>query len=140
MSRTPKNRKVTCQPGARLFKPAGVRAADIEAAVLPLDCYEAIRLADLEGLSQEQVAEQLGVSRPTVSRILAKGRAIVARALVEGMAIMVEGGPVETVTPRRWAWRHGRCWEAGSHGQPVSPIPMGGPRGRGRGRGFCGGR
>ncbi len=139
MSRTPKNRKVTCQPGARLFKPAGVRASEIETVVLPLDCYEAIRLADLEGLSQEQVAEHLGVSRPTVSRILEKGRAVVARALVEGMAIMLQGGPVEQVAPRQWAWRHGRCWRDLPQSPGVPAMPAGRPR-RGRGRGFCGGR
>ena len=139
MSRTPKNRKVACQPGARLFKPAGVRASEIETVVLPLDCYEALRLADLEGLNQEQVAEHLDVSRPTVSRILEKGRAIVARALVEGMAIMLQGGPVETITPKRWAWRHGKCWRDIPESADSAANPVERPR-RGRGRGFCGGR
>ena len=146
MSRKPINRKVACRPGAAVFKPAGVPAAQLERVVLPLDCYEAIRLADLEGLSQEEVAQQLGVSRPTVSRILEKGRRLVAEALVEGKAIVLEGGPVRQVVPRRWGWRHGRCWEG--FPRPVSPgvpgarVPFRGAgriRRRGGGRGWRGG-
>ena len=60
-----------------------------------LDEYEAIRLADYEGLRQEDVARHLGVSRPTVSRILASGRRKLAMSITEGMALFIEGGPVK---------------------------------------------
>lgn len=82
--------------------------------MLPLDQYEAVRLADYEGLSQEAVAERLGVSRPTVSRILGAGRSAIARALVEGRALVIEGGPVSFAPPfrpgRRRRRRRGRHW------------------------------
>jgi predicted DNA-binding protein (UPF0251 family) len=97
-----------------VFKPAGVPARGLERCVLPLDQYEAIRLADHEGLNQEEVAERLGVSRPTVSRMLAEAHHTVGEALVEGRALLIEGGPVSFAPPfgrgRRRRWRGGRTW------------------------------
>ena len=138
MGRKPNFRNVACRPGASLFKPAGVPASGLLRVVLPLDCFEAIRLADLEGLSQDEVAQQLGVSRPTISRILEKGRRILAEALVEGKAIVIEGGPVQPVMPKNWPWRFGQCWPAGSGGVP--PFAPGRPPRRGPGRHGRGGR
>lgn len=109
MGRKPNFRNVACNPGAAMFKPAGIPASELERVVLPLDCFEAIRLVDLEGLDQEAAATQLGVSRPTVSRILEKGRRIIAEALVEGKAIIIEGGPVQHVISKHWPWQFGRC-------------------------------
>jgi predicted DNA-binding protein (UPF0251 family) len=77
-----------------VFKPAGVPARELAWVGLGLDEYEAVRLADYEGLTQEGVAERLGVSRPTVSRILTAARRKIARAFVEGQALTIEGGPV----------------------------------------------
>lgn len=83
--------------------------------MLPLDEYEGLRLADYEGLSQEQVAQRLGVSRPTVSRMLSRARATVARALVEGRALAIEGGPVAFAPPFPRGRRRGRGrrWRGG---------------------------
>lgn len=50
---------------------------------------EALRLVDLEGLSQEQAGEQMGVSRGTIWRFLQSAREKVARALTEGRTIRV---------------------------------------------------
>jgi predicted DNA-binding protein (UPF0251 family) len=77
-----------------LFKPAGVPTCRLPSVTLSLDEFEAVRLADLEGLYQEVVAERMGVSRPTVSRILAAARRNIAEALVAGKALRIEGGPV----------------------------------------------
>ena len=77
------------------FKPAGVPMRELEAVVLALDEFEALRLADLEGLYQEQAAEQMGVSRPTFSRVVESARRKVADALVHGKVLRIEGGPVE---------------------------------------------
>ncbi|MFP4029701.1 MAG: DUF134 domain-containing protein [Candidatus Brocadiia bacterium] len=95
MPRNKKRRRVQKRPPASLFKPAGVPARNLERAVLSLDEYEALRLADYEGLKQEDVAERLGVSRPTVSRILAGARRTVATAFVEGRTLVIEGGSVQ---------------------------------------------
>ena len=103
-------RRIDCQPGATYFKPAGVPLRVLEEVTLTLDEFEAIRLADLEGLYQEQAAERMQVSRPTFGRIVESGRQKVADALVRGKALRVQGGPVLPFVPPgrgegRW---HGR--------------------------------
>jgi predicted DNA-binding protein (UPF0251 family) len=50
---------------------------------------EALRLVDLEGLSQEQAGTKMGVSRGTVWRLLQSARRKVAQALTEGRALAV---------------------------------------------------
>ncbi|MHC3129936.1 MAG: DUF134 domain-containing protein [Candidatus Bathyarchaeota archaeon] len=50
---------------------------------------EALRLVDLEGLSQEQAGIKLGVSRGTVWRLLQSARRKVAQALTEGRPLTV---------------------------------------------------
>jgi predicted DNA-binding protein (UPF0251 family) len=67
--------------------------------VLALDEYEAIRLADLEGLYQEQAAERMNVSRPTFGRILATAHRKVAEALVFGHTLRIEGGTIRVEQP-----------------------------------------
>ena len=87
-------REIENPPPVSWFKPAGVPMRDLEEVVLTLDEIEAVRLADAEGLYQEQVAEQMKVSRPTIGRILASARQKIAEALVQGKAIRMEGGTV----------------------------------------------
>jgi predicted DNA-binding protein (UPF0251 family) len=58
---------------------------------LAADELEAIRLADFEGLYQEQAAERMGVSRQTFGLIVARARKKIAEALTHGKAIRVEG-------------------------------------------------
>lgn len=67
---------------------------EIDVVVMTLDEFEALRLADLVGLYQEQAAEEMGVSRPTFSRIVESAHRKVADALVHGKALRIEGGPV----------------------------------------------
>jgi hypothetical protein len=62
--------------------------------LLTLDEYEAIRLADLEGLYQEQAAARMKVSRQTFGRIVETARRKVADVLVHGKTLRIEGGPV----------------------------------------------
>jgi len=50
---------------------------------------EALRLVDLEGLSQEQAGAKMGVSRGTVWRLLQSARKKVAQALTEGRALAI---------------------------------------------------
>ena len=62
---------------------------------MALDEFEAMRLADLDGLYQEQAAGQMNVSRPTFSRIIDSAHRKMADALVHGKALRIEGGPVQ---------------------------------------------
>ncbi|MBM4028206.1 MAG: DUF134 domain-containing protein [Planctomycetes bacterium] len=88
-------RHIGFRPTAGLFKPAGVPACALEQVILTLDEVEALRLADLEGLYQEQAAAHMKVSRPTFTRIIEEARRKVADALVHGKALRLEGGPVQ---------------------------------------------
>ncbi len=60
-----------------------------------MDEIEAIRLADLEGEYQEQVAKKMNVSRQTIGRILSSAHRKTAEALVQGKAIRLEGGQIQ---------------------------------------------
>lgn len=112
MPRPPKPREVAHPPATDYFKPRGVPMADLAERVLALDELEALRLVDLESLSQEQAGEAMGVSRGTIGRLLERGRRVVVDALVHGHALRIEGGAVVTAPrPRRGAccaWNGGK--------------------------------
>ena len=59
---------------------------------MTLDEFEAVRLADYEGLKQEEAAKRLKISRPTFSRIVASAHNKIGDALVNIKAIKIEGG------------------------------------------------
>jgi predicted DNA-binding protein (UPF0251 family) len=92
-------RRIAGSPLASVFKPAGVPVRQLEQITLTLDEFEAVRLADLEGLYQEQAAERMAISRPTFGRIIASAHRKVAEALVAGLALRIEGGSVRTEGP-----------------------------------------
>jgi len=69
------------------FKPCGVPGHSLEVIILTKDELEAIRLADLEGLYQEDAAGKMEVSRPTFGRILNSARAKIADAIINGKSI-----------------------------------------------------
>jgi predicted DNA-binding protein (UPF0251 family) len=99
-------------PNVVLFKPAGVPGRSLEEVVLSVDEFEALRLADHEGLYQEQAAERMRVSRQTFGRIVESARKKVARALVEGLALRIEGGDVEMAEMRVFECNEcGHVWE-----------------------------
>ena len=50
---------------------------------------EAIRLVDLEELSQEEAGQKMGVSRGTVWRLVQSARKKIAQALTEGNALVI---------------------------------------------------
>lgn len=129
MPRPRQCRRVAQLPRASYYKPRGVPLPMLQQVALTVDELEAIRLADLEGLYQEQAAQQMNVSRQTFGRILEAAHKKVADALVHGKALSIEGGPIEVAEP------------AGPESFGQEP---GGPgRGRGgpmRGRGRCRGR
>jgi hypothetical protein len=60
-----------------------------------MDELEAIRLADLEGMYQEDAAKKMNISRQTFGRIIESAHRKIADALTNGKALLIEGGPVE---------------------------------------------
>jgi predicted DNA-binding protein (UPF0251 family) len=116
MSRPYNIRNVYRLPQVTYFKPAGVPLRVLEENILTLDEIEAIRLADFEGMYQEQAAEQMKVSRPTFSRIIESARRKVADALVNGKALRVEGGPIAVMPPPRCGRGRGMGWQRRNRG------------------------
>lgn len=81
-------------PEVAHFKPYGPPGRTWEQITLTIDELEAVRLADLEGLYQEQAAERMNVSRQTFGRVIASAHKKVAEALVMGKSILIEGGEI----------------------------------------------
>ncbi len=92
MPRPKKCRMVDAVPGVRLFKPQGIPARQLEEIYLPFEGYEALRLADMEGLRQDEAAERMKISRQTFGRILSEARKAVTETLVKGLVLRIEGG------------------------------------------------
>ena len=92
-------RRVGCLPQANFYKPRGIPLSALQHVSLTVDELEAIRLADLEGLYQEQAAEKMNISRQTFGRIVESAHKKIADALVNGKALSIEGGPFELTPP-----------------------------------------
>jgi predicted DNA-binding protein (UPF0251 family) len=92
-------RRVGCIPQANFYKPRGIPLAVLQHTTLTVDELEAIRLADLQGLYQEQAAEKMNVSRQTFGRILESAHKKIADALVNGKALSIQGGSIELAIP-----------------------------------------
>ncbi|RKY11170.1 MAG: hypothetical protein DRP65_05000 [Planctomycetota bacterium] len=88
-------RRVGCLPQSNYFKPRGVPLAVLQCVNLTVDEIEAVRLADLGGLYQEEAAKKMKVSRQTFGRIIESAHKKIADALVNGKALSIDGGPVE---------------------------------------------
>ncbi len=99
MPRPRQCRRVAGLPQATYYKPRGIPLAMLQCVELTVDEYEAIRLADLEHLYQEEAARRMNVSRQTFGRILDAAHAKVADVLVNGKALSIQGGPVEIGAP-----------------------------------------
>ena len=93
-------------PRPAIYKPAGVPLEGLRRVALLQEELEALRLADMEGLTQTEAAGRMDVSRSTFQRILARARRQVALALAEGQALEIEGGTFEIRAPRLRGPRH----------------------------------
>ncbi|TCK62187.1 DUF134 domain-containing protein [Seleniivibrio woodruffii] len=94
MPRPSKPRVIGAQPEISSFKPRGISAKKLKAVNLTLDEFEAIRLADYQGLSHEDAAVLMNISRPTFSRLVEKARIKVASFIIEGSELNISGGNV----------------------------------------------
>ena len=114
MPRPKKWRKVCCLPENRNFGPLpgfGQSAPQAQQEVImTVDEYEAVRLIDLEGMTQEACAEKMRIARTTVQSIYAEARKKLADSLVNGKLLRIEGGDYELCDG------HGaRCGVGGCH-------------------------
>lgn len=94
MSRKEIQRIVHEPPLFSAFKPYGVHTGDLGEIQLTLDEFEALRLADQIGLSQEEAAEEMEISRPTFSRLIEKARNKMAEFIIGGKVLTIGGGTI----------------------------------------------
>ena len=93
MPRPKKQRHCACRMHGQAFKPTGTPLSQLRQIDMQEDELEAIRLCDLEGLTQEEAGTRMHISRGTVQRLLARARKKTALALSEGAAIIFEQKP-----------------------------------------------
>jgi uncharacterized protein len=84
-------REIAGRPPSTYFKPAGIPLRHLEEVTLAPDEWEALRLADQEGLYRAAAAARMGIARQTFDRIVRRARGKVAEALLEGKALRLEG-------------------------------------------------
>ncbi|MFC1582420.1 DUF134 domain-containing protein [Planctomycetota bacterium] len=94
MARPHKEKGIKEPPRVQSFKPTGIPMRFLERVSLTLDEFEAIRLADHEGLEHKEASERMGISRSTFTRLIDKARKKVGEALVEVKELFIEGGNV----------------------------------------------
>lgn len=109
-------RLLTSAPVATRFVPQRVEQKQIHTVTLGLDEFEALRLADYVGLSQEEAARKMKVSRATFGRIVESARRIVVGAITQGYGLEIAGG----------VFRYGKgrklCCPRCRHRQPLPPA------------------
>lgn len=90
MPRSKKPRTCKCKFKGKAFKPICAPLSRLEQVPLLREELEALKLCDLDDLTQAEAGDRMGVSRGTVQRILTLARKKVAKALTKGQAIIFE--------------------------------------------------
>jgi predicted DNA-binding protein (UPF0251 family) len=106
MARPKCPRHVNGLPFNNHFKPKGIPMSALKEVVLTVDEFEALRLADYEGLYHQQAAKEMNVSRQTFGRIMESAHKKVADVIIHGRALKIEGGVFKTTEKRRF-----KCFE-----------------------------
>lgn len=92
MPRPKKWRRVCCLPHRTEFAPVGEPFHPVDAVVMTVDEYEAIRLIDYEGFNQEECARYMNIARTTAQQIYNDARKKLSVSLVEGKPLVISGG------------------------------------------------
>jgi len=114
MRRSYRKRRIYQPPNFYNFKPSGIPRNMLKKVTLTIDEYEAIRLADYQGLEHLQASEKMAISRPTFTRLIEKARHKISQAIIDGMELVVEGGNIEFTNTLR------RCRDCGD--EQLSPY------------------
>lgn len=95
MSRPFKCRRVCGNPQTNYFKPRGIPISDLDEVALTIDEFEAVRLADLEELYQEEAALKMNISRQTFGNIIMSAHKKIADAIINAKALRIESSAVK---------------------------------------------
>ncbi len=96
MPRRKCERRISFSARVTYFKPAGIPLRDLEEVVLETDELEAIRLANFEGMYQEEAAAAMEISRQTFGRIITSANKKIAEGLVKGKALRLRNSQRST--------------------------------------------
>ena len=94
MARPQKDRMIKEPPLFSQFKPMGAPGRMLETISMSLDEYEAFRLSDYLGMSQEEAADEMEISRPTFTRLIETARKKVTELIINGKMLTIEGGNI----------------------------------------------
>lgn len=108
MPRPQKCRKVCCLPQNPGFTPMK-SCRDTDAVILTVDEYEAIRLIDKEGFSQEECGQYMKIARATVQQIYTTARKKIADSLVDGLPLRIDGGSYQLCDGKEISCGCGGC-------------------------------
>lgn len=109
MARPRKLRRVCFLPQEDKYGPISSQKRNRETINMTVDEYEAIRLIDLEEMTQEQCADKMNVARTTVQRIYNIARKKIAKSLVNGQMLKIEGGDFKLCSEGGPNYGCGRC-------------------------------
>lgn len=89
MPRPRKHRRLLHGYRETIYKPVGERLNSLNRIIMLPEELEALRLAEIEKLYQEEAAKRMAISRSTFQRILSDAHEKVTRALVERDALEI---------------------------------------------------
>lgn len=73
-----------------IYKPIGIPMTELKHITIYRDELEAMRLCDLDDMTQEDAGNRMGISRGTVQRLLSSARKKIIKAIAEKKALCIE--------------------------------------------------
>ena len=132
MPRPKRRRRVCSLPIVSQYGPRLDNFEELENVIMDVEEYETIRLIDLEGMTQEECANQMNVARTTVQKIYFDARTKIADSLVNGKNLIISGGDYKIHDHEELGICGTGCRGGQGQGQGLG-------RGQGRGQGRGGG-
>lgn len=126
----PKKWKTVCRmPRVNEFTAGTAPGTPLAFLTMTVEEYEAVRLIDLEDMTQSECAEHLGVSRPTIQLLYENARRKLALFLVGGGRLRIGGGDYRLCTEwpqpcsRAYCERYG-MQEDGAYSRRADTYPF----------------
>ena len=89
MGRPKIKRTCCCAPSCKEFKPEGPSKKGLSGVDIEADELTALKLHDVEGLTQKEASRKMNVSQPTFARILSAAHTKLSSAVVKGEGIRI---------------------------------------------------
>jgi len=89
MGRPKLPRKSCCKPVCNCYKPEGSLKKNLLGVDLAGDEFSALKLHDVDGLSQKEASVKMKISQPTFARILSSAHKKISSAIIGGEEIRI---------------------------------------------------